>query len=235
MNVSIIIPALNEAEQIESTIRCCHAHDSLGVLSEVIVCDGGSMDQTLEIARASGAECVLSERPGRALQMNHGASRAKGDFLLFVHADTRLPVGWSHCVKESVDKGFEAGCFRLAFDHPSPILRLYGWLTRFDLDFMRFGDQGLFISSDHFHRLGGFREDHRVLEDNEFTRRIRASGIRFDVMKKAAITSARRYLEQGELRLQLIFVAIYTMWRLGVPQDQLVAFYRSKVTNRVPE
>ncbi len=205
------------------------------MIMEFIVCDGGSNDDTLKIAEQVGARCVLSKRPGRAIQMNAGASVANGDILLFVHADTRLPQGWSESLHDATQSGFGAGCYQLGFDHPSFILKLYGWFTRFDMDFMRFGDQGLFILKDNFTKLGGYCEDHRVLEDNEFTRRIQASGVTFKVMEKVAITSPRRYLEQGKIRLQLIFASIYVMWRFGVSQDRLIAFYRRKVTNRVPQ
>ncbi len=235
MKISVIIPALNESEHIAATIESCRENDLLGLLLEIIVVDGGSQDDTAEIARRLGASCVRSARPGRAVQMNEGAKEALGDVLMFVHADTRLPVDWTAFVQRAVENGYRAGCFRLSFGHRSPMLRFYGWLTRFDMDFMRFGDQGMFILAEEFDRLGGYRADHRVLEDNEFTRRIRSSGIKFQVMQEAAVTSPRRYLEQGTIRLQLIFAAIYVMWRRGVKQDTLVAFYRRMVANRVPE
>jgi rSAM/selenodomain-associated transferase 2 len=234
VNVSVIIPALNEADEIAATIEACVISDTKGLIKEIIVSDGGSSDKTVEIAKQSGARCVESQRSGRAIQMNLGASDAKGEILLFVHADTRLPVGWSESISDAIGKGYSAGCFQLGFGHPSYILRVYGWLTRFDMDLVRFGDQGLYILKEHFDKLGGYREDHRVLEDNEFTRRIRAAGIKFKVMEKVAITSPRRYLEQGKIRLQLIFMSIYLMWRLGVSQDNLIAFYRRMVANRVP-
>jgi rSAM/selenodomain-associated transferase 2 len=234
VDISIIIPTLNEADEIAATIQAAFRNDTLGLVREIIICDGGSEDQTLAIAEQMGAISVVSSRPGRAIQMNIGATNAMGDILLFVHADTRLPLGWSESIHDAVQKGFGAGCFQLGFGHPSWILRIYAWFTRFDMDFMRFGDQGLFVLRDHFKHLGGYREDHRVLEDNELTRRLRASGVAFKVMDKSAITSPRRYLEQGKIRLQLIFAAIYFMWRLGVSQDKLIAFYRRSVVNRVP-
>jgi len=235
VNVSVIIPTLNEADEIADTIETCKRNDSLGLITEFIVCDGGSTDDTMKIAAQAGANCIVSKRSGRAIQMNAGAAVAKGDIMLFVHADTRLPNNWSESIINAVANGYGAGCYQLGFGHPSYILKWYGWLTRFDMDFMRFGDQGLFILKENFATLGGFREDHRVLEDNEFTRRIRTSGIKFKVMDKAAITSPRRYLEQGKIRLQCIFAIIYMMWRLGVSQDYLIAFYRRMVANRVPE
>lgn len=235
MKISVVIPALNEAEQLEATIEACVRNDSIGLVHEIIVCDGGSNDGTPEIAKSIGVRCVQSARAGRAIQMNLGASFATGDILMFVHADTRLPLGWSDHVRSAFQDGYNAGGFRLSFGHHSPWLKAYGWFTRFDFDFLRFGDQGLFVKKQTFEDLGGYREDHRVLEDNEFTRRIRARGLRYKVAGAAAVTSPRRYLEHGFVRLQLIFTVIYIKWRLGASQDDLIAYYRRKVSSRVPE
>lgn len=235
MKVSVIIPALNEAEHLLGTIQACLRNDAIGSVHEIIVCDGGSTDDTSKVAISAGARCIESERSGRAVQMNTGASVASGDILMFLHADTQLPSNWTSHIHQAVEEGHLAGCFRLSFGHSSPWLRLYGWVTRFDMDFMRFGDQGLFIVKDAFRELGGYREDHRVLEDNELTRRIRANKLPFKVMAASAVTSPRRYLDQGILRLQIIFTVIYLRWRMGASQDELVAYYRRKVSSRVPE
>lgn len=235
MRISVVIPALNEADQLEATIGACLRNDLNGLLHEIIVSDGGSVDGTPEIAKSNGVRCVQSARPGRAIQMNLGASVATGDILMFVHADTLLPEGWTIHVRKAFEDGYKAGCFRLSFGHHSPWLRAYGWLTRFDFNFLRFGDQGLFISKQDFDDLGGYREDHRVLEDNELTRRIRANGIRFKVAGAEVVTSPRRYLEHGFVRLQFIFTVIYAKWKMGASQDDLIAYYRRKVASRVPE
>jgi rSAM/selenodomain-associated transferase 2 len=234
VSISVIIPALNEAEHIQKSIETVTKHDRAGLVKEIIVIDGNSNDDTVTQAQKAGATVIHSTVPGRAIQMNLGAHHARSEVLFFLHADTLVPDGFSTSIKESIDQGYPAGCFRLSFDHPSPILRFYAWLTRFKMDIMRYGDQGLYINSALFMQSGGFKEDHRVLEDNEFTRRIRSTGIPFKVLKQAAITSARRYLEQGTIRLQLLFTTIYLMWRLGFSQDQMIAFYRKRVKNRVP-
>lgn len=235
MKLTVIIPALNEAEYIQACIKALHDKDSIGMVNEIIVVDGGSQDGTIPLAQEVGATVFRSERSGRALQMNLGAQQASSEVLLFVHADTIVPEGFSTSIRDAIQANYPSGCFRLSFGHPSPALRFYAWLTRFKMDIMRYGDQGLYIQRALFTQLGGFREDHRVLEDNELTRRIRRSGIPFMVLKEAAVTSPRRYLEQGTIRLQLIFSTIYLMWRLGFSQDELISFYRKKVRIRVPE
>lgn len=235
MSISVIIPALNEAEHIQKTIETVQQNDPDKLICEIIVVDGGSKDTTRTIAKENGAVVVQSPRSGRAVQMNLGANQAQSDILFFLHADTLVPDSFSKSILMAVDQEYTAGCFRLSFGHPSPILRFYAWLTRFRMDLMRYGDQGLFIRKEVFIQLGGFMDDHRVLEDNEFTRRIRKSGYRFKVLEQSATTSPRRYLEQGTIRLQVIFMSIYLMWQLGFSQDQMIAFYRKRVKNRVPD
>jgi len=235
VSLTVIIPALNEAEHIQACITALRDKDSIGMVDEIIVVDGGSQDDTIPLAQEAGATVLRSDRSGRALQMNLGAQHASSEVLLFVHADTIVPEGFSTSIREAIQAHYPSGCFRLSFGHPSPVLRFYAWLTRFKMDIMRYGDQGLYIQKSLFTQVGGFREDHRVLEDNELTRRIRRSGISFMVLKEAAITSPRRYLEQGTIRLQLIFSTIYLMWRLGFSQDKMISFYRKKVRIRVPE
>jgi len=235
LNLSVIVPVLNEAEHLAETLRVLRDLDTASFVYEIIVVDGGSTDETVDIAKRSGAMVRKVDQAGRAIQMNVGAKIASGDVLLFVHGDTLMPDYYSDSIKLSLLSGYKSGCFQLRFDHPSMILGFYGWCTRFDLDFMRFGDQGFYITKDEFVRSGGYKEDHRVLEDNELTRRIRKAGVSFKILDRSATTSARRYIEQGVIRLQLIFTAIYIMWRMGRSQDRLISFYRRMVTNRVPE
>ncbi len=235
MTITIIIPALNEAEHIQACIDTIRDNDTVGLVKEIIVVDGGSQDTTISLAQASKTTTIRSNRSGRAIQMNLGAQHASSEYLFFLHADTLVPDRFTASIQGAILEGYPSGCFRLSFGHPSPILRFYAWLTRFKMDIMRYGDQGLYIQKSLFDQLGGFKEDHRVLEDNELTRRIRRSGIAFKVLEKAAITSPRRYIEQGTIRLQLIFTSIYVMWRMGFSQDKMIAFYRKRVQNRVPD
>ncbi len=197
---------------------------------ELILVDGGSTDNTACIAREAGVRCVKSPRKGRAAQMNYGARLAAGRILYFLHADTIPPPDALRKIVTAEGKGASSGCYRLSFDEPSTLMRFYAWFTRFDLLPFRYGDQSLFVRSHLFQRLGGYREDHIVMEDNEFIRRLRQEGS-FVVLADNVVTSARKYRENGFLRLQFIFTLIFILYYLGAGQGTLVSLYRRLISN----
>ena len=230
--LSIVIPTYNEADNIQRLVRyLLESNPSL----EVIVSDGGSADGTQQLARAAGAKVIESPKKGRASQMNAGAAEAVGSILYFLHADTLPPPGFQDAILESCTSESGAGCFRLQFDDDHWFLRANAWLTRFDIDSIRFGDQSLFIRRGLFEQLSGFQEDLLLMEDQEIIRRIRkCTGFR--ILPKSVITSSRKYQENGRYRLQLVFFVIWLLYYLGIPQQQLVRIYnrlirKSKLRN----
>ncbi len=225
--ISVIIPAYNEERQIGATIRYVMERGAPFV-TQIIVSDGGSSDQTIAKAKLAGAEAVLGLCKGRAAQMNHGASFAKGPLLYFLHADTLPPTGFSKDIIDAIAKGFGSGCFMLQFDYPHWFLKANCWFTRFDINAIRFGDQSLFVQKEVFEKCGGFSEKHIVMEDLEIIPRIRKL-CRFTVIKKPVITSTRKYLENGMYKTQAIYFLIYFMYRLGYSQQKLLSTYRRLV------
>lgn len=223
MKISVIIPTYNEADFISETIRQVWDRGKKRI-EEIIVTDGGSSDQTLHKAEASEARVLQCPRKGRAAQMNYGARLAKGDILYFLHADTLPPHGYDTTITEATLKGHQAGCFQLSFDASHKMLQLYARFTRFNIDAFRFGDQSLFIKRDIFSALQGFREDHLVMEDQEIVRRIKYA-YSFTILEDCVITSARKYRENGVVRLQLIFTLIFLLYYLGVSQKKLIRLY----------
>lgn len=228
MELSIIIPAYNEGDIIAKTIRQVKKRAGEYV-AEIIVVDGDSTDDTVSEAASAGAVAVSSPKKGRAAQMNYGANLAKGDILYFLHADSIPPPSFDEQVVRAATRGFGAGCFRLAFDEQHALLDFYAWFTRFDVDAFRFGDQSLFVLREVFSAVGRFSEDHIVMEDNEIVRRIKSS-YSFIVLDDAVKTSARAYIETGVLKLQLIFVLIYTLYFLGIDQDTLARIRRNAIS-----
>jgi len=227
MKISVIIPAYNEEEFIAETISRVMAM-SRNRVEEIIVVDGGSTDSTVQKASKTSAQVVVSPKKGRAAQMNYGAFKAEGDILHFLHADSFPPEDFDLKILNEVKQGNSAGCYRLAFDTDHWLLNFYAWCTRFDIDLFRFGDQSLFIRKDQFWEIGGFREDHVVMEDQEIIKRIKKKDS-FTILPERVITSARKYKENGMLRLQLIFTLIVILYKLGFSQQKLVSVYKRLV------
>lgn len=225
LEASIIIPTYNEAEAIASLLGYLRQAPADEPAPELLVVDGGSTDATVHLARQAGATVLVSPRKGRAAQLNYGARQARGELLYFLHADSYPPPGFLAEVRRAVGQGYGAGCYRLAFDHPHWLLRFSAWCTRLPLTAVRFGDQSLFVRRDLFDRLGGYREDLLVMEDQELVARLRAQAP-FRLLPRAVTTSARKYLANGVFRLQSIFTLIVALYHLGVSQRRLVQLYR---------
>ncbi|MDX5347330.1 MAG: TIGR04283 family arsenosugar biosynthesis glycosyltransferase [Hymenobacteraceae bacterium] len=229
MKISIIIPVFNEADVIEGLIRHLLKTDAEGMICEVLVADGGSTDDTCRVAEQAGATVIKCSSLGRAIQMNEAAGKATGDVLYFLHADTFPPHSFSKRIIAAVSNGAVAGCFRLQFDYRHWFLQANAWFTRFDYDAVRFGDQSLFVTRSVFFDAGKFNESLLLLEDQEIITRIRNYG-KFKILSAAVTTSARKYLQNGIYKLQAIFLLIYLLYRLRLPQPFLFKLYRRLIS-----
>lgn len=218
--ISVIIPALNEAENIRPCLDSITGQP--GPL-EIIVADGGSSDDTAALAQ--GYARVISAPRGRASQMNAAARLAAGDVLLFLHADTRLhPRGLSAIRQTLADKTAAGGTFHLSFDTSAPLFRVYAGFTHLHWLYLHYGDQGIFIRRAVFERLGGYR-DIALMEDIDLLRRMQALGRRA-VLPFPVTTSARRFYRDGLVRNQVKNIFLVLLFALGADPDRLAAWYR---------
>jgi len=219
--ISIIIPTLNEAASITTTLA--HIRNRPDV--EVIVADGDSNDRTAELARATGAEVVYCNQ-GRGKQMNAGAALASGEVLLFLHADTRLPEDFVDHVWQTLREGNTGGAFRLHIEADGWMLRLIesGANVRSRWLQLPYGDQAIFVNASDFFRLNGFQH-WPLMEDYDFCRRLRKTG-RIALAPASVTTSARRWQRLGVLRTTLTNLACVVAFRLGVSPVTLARWYR---------
>lgn len=224
--ISIVIPAYNEEACIARTLETLLAVTAKYADLEIIVCDAGN-DRTAEIVSSFPAVLCRPEK-GRAKQMNAGAALARHGILYFLHADTLPPESFVQDILEAVRSGKKAGCFQMQFDDPHPIMALFGWFTRVPLPICRGGDQSLFITRELFRSIGGFDPDMQVMEDIDIIRRIESRST-FHILDSRVVTSARKYRQNGILRLQAIFGTIHLMYALGADQESIVRFYRENI------
>ncbi|MDZ4808506.1 MAG: TIGR04283 family arsenosugar biosynthesis glycosyltransferase [Bacteroidota bacterium] len=226
--ISIIIPTYNEEESIAKTLNNIQLNGDANLIKEIIVVDGGSTDKTIERASECGVRIIVSQKKGRAAQMNEGAAIASEKILHFIHADSQLPEHFDADVVMAVNKGYEAGCFRLAFNYEHWFLKLNCWFTRFDLSAFHYGDQSLFITRDMFILIHGFNEKFIVFEDLDIILKIKKN-CRFIILKQNIITSARKYVENGIFKMQMVFYLMYILKQLGASQQKLVNVLRSSI------
>jgi rSAM/selenodomain-associated transferase 2/rSAM/selenodomain-associated transferase 1 len=221
LSVSIVIPTLNEAQTIGPTLTSLQ---DTGV--EVIVVDGCSQDRTKEVAQQYGA-LVLSCSPGRAYQMNEGASHATGDVLLFLHADTQLPPDFLTHVRNTLGQpGVVLGAFRLGFGKRGGWgLSCMAWGNNLRSRWLQlpYGDQAFFLKRSVFYNVGGFA-DLPIMEDFELAKRLQKRGF-VRIAPVAIITSPRRWQKLGICRTFLTNRLMTFGYALGISPKRLVQWY----------
>ncbi|MBA2500962.1 MAG: TIGR04283 family arsenosugar biosynthesis glycosyltransferase [Chitinophagaceae bacterium] len=230
MNISIIIPTYNEAENIGKLVRFL-LKNSNNSLADIIVADGGSTDNTREVAAAEGAIVVLTARKGRGAQMNYGASLGKGDVLYFIHADCYPPQSFIIDIEQALQEGYDIGRYRTRFDVDKTILKINAWFTRFDFFMCMGGDQTLFIKRPLFEACDGFNENMKIMEEFEFCKRARQHG-RYKIFSKAVLISARKYETNGWLQVQLANAKVVKMYITGSSQEEMLATYKKMLNYR---
>jgi len=252
--ISIVIPVLNEAENIDKLLSYLIKNSSLENISEIIVVDGGSSDDTMNIVECQVERSrnpnviqssikssstplraqdnfkiqILNSPRGRAKQMNLGAKQATGNILYFLHADSFPPKNFDQLIIDEVNKGNLAGCFKMKFDNPHWWLRLASWLTHFSWRACRGGDQSQFISKDLFDEIEGFDESYVIYEDNILINEL-FKRKQFVVIQEWITTSARLYERKGVWTLQYHFWTIYVKRWFGASADDIYAYYKRHI------
>lgn len=220
--ISIIIPTLNEAKNITQAIATTQHSTNV----EVIVVDGGSQDNTVELTQSLGVKVLFAPK-SRAIQMNLGALAATGDILLFLHADTRLPARFDNLIRDTLTQtDIIAGAFALKIDAALWSLRLIeigvNWRSR-TLQ-MPYGDQAIFLKSTVFHKIGSFPEL-PMMEDFELMRRLKSCG-RIAIIPVPVLTSARRWLQKGIIKTTLMNQIAIIAYLSGVSPEKIKRWYQ---------
>ena len=222
--ISIIIPTLNEAANIQKLLPYLQQY-SQGKIKEIIVSDGGSDDGTLNFADALGAMGHQAAKSGRGAQLAAAAALASSEILYFVHADTIPPSSYVQDIHDALDSGYDFGCYRYRFDSSQLILKINAWFTRFPFIWCRGGDQSLFITRTFYDKIGGFDATQNIMEDFDIILRGKKQGGRFRIMPKNVLVSARKYHCNSYLRVNIANLIVFNMWRLGYEPATLKRTY----------
>ena len=199
---------------------------------EVIVVDGGSRDGTPRAAHPL-SDRVLDAPRGRARQMNAGAEAARGRVLLFLHADTRLPSGWTAMIRDALEtRGHEWGRFDVRLDGLHPMLRVVerAMNLRSRLSGIATGDQAIFVARVAFEAVGGY-PDIALMEDVALSRALRARS-RPACLRAAAVTSSRRWERNGIARTIILMWGLRLRYALGADPDELARRYQDGSATR---
>ncbi|GAB2485830.1 TIGR04283 family arsenosugar biosynthesis glycosyltransferase [Algoriphagus taiwanensis] len=223
LRLSVIIPVLNEEANLRELLPLIRKFGGEFV-EDLIVVDGGSLDQSVAVSRALGAKVLELKEASRAKQMNFGAEQAGGNTLYFVHADTRPLPSFAMDIQEARLRGFRAGCYRYQFDSSHFLLKINSWATRFNGLFSGGGDQTLFISKEFFKELGGFNNDFCLMEDFDLVRRIKKKAS-FYIIPKSIRVSARKYENNSWLRVQLVNLFVFLLFHAGRSPQSLKEIY----------
>jgi rSAM/selenodomain-associated transferase 2 len=218
MSLSVVIPVLDAAAELPACVA------RLGGADELVVVDGGSSDGTAEVAVALGARLVGAPR-GRGLQLAEGARAARGEWLLFLHADTLLGEGWLLAARRHMaEQPGKAACFAFRLDDPDWRARLIerGVALRMRAFALPYGDQGLLISRKLYQEIGGFRAL-PLMEDVDLIRRIGRARLR--TLGVNATTSAERWRRDGWWGRSARNLACLALYRLGVSPARIARFY----------
>ncbi|MEN6463924.1 MAG: TIGR04283 family arsenosugar biosynthesis glycosyltransferase [Syntrophaceae bacterium] len=223
---SVIIPVIHEEALINSTIGHVGTVRA-DVSTEIIVVDGDPEGTTIGVIRDRSVKTAVSEK-GRGNQMNRGAALARGDILIFLHVDTRLPAGAFDLIEAaSGDPACPAGAFDLAIASDRLVYRMLAKVAsrRSRLTRIPYGDQALFFRREYFNSIGGFA-DIPLMEDVEIMRRLKKSGTRIAVIDRPVTTSARRWEKEGVIKCTLRNWLLATLYLSGASPQRLSKFYK---------
>lgn len=224
MTISIIIPTLNEAENIGKLIHFLK-QNSDNTLVEIIVVDAHSVDNTEGVARRAGARVIQSAKRSRAAQMNLGAEEAQGDILYFIHADCFPPETYIIDIQRFIQDGFPMGCYRYRFDSDKFMLKINAFFTRFGFMWCRGGDETFYIKKSIFEAMGGYDDNYVIMEEYDFIRRARQK-YAIKLMPSEALVSARKYETNSWFRVQVANFTVFRMFAKGEAPEQMALTYK---------
>ena len=224
---SIIIPTFNEEHYISSLLKEIETQSAtLPYKIEIIIADGKSSDQTVEICNKFDTNIVYSPK-GRGSQLKKGAVSARGEIFIFLHADLSIPPNMFLFIDKNFIPESDIAVFKMRYSEDKMLFKIYSFFTQFESVFSTFGDQGLVVAKKRYNEIGGFK-DIPVMEDVEFFRKARKSG-HIKKFNEYITASTRKFKERGMIKTQLLsFILIVKYFLGGDPQKIYEIYYKEK-------
>ena len=227
MEISIIIPTLNEGAHIGRLIE--RLLSNITETCEIIVVDGGSTDNTIEICEENNAT-ILHSSPSRAIQQNLGARAAKYSYLYFVHADTLPPVTIQEDLKACIDNGCLAACYRSKYESKSPLLKVNAFFTRFYWLVSRGGDQSLLVKKEVFFANDGFDETFVIMEEYPLIEKLMKLK-NLTIIPKGMLISTRKYNNRSWFKVSRANYRAFKLYKKGADPKRIRKVYKDSLKN----
>jgi rSAM/selenodomain-associated transferase 2 len=222
---SIVIPALNEKENLSELLPSIAGAAALHAYEVLVVLAPQNTDGSEDLPGGDAVQFMFCPLAGRGVQMNYGAARARGQVLVFLHADTRIPSDFFGAMDQVRNRGNQAGLFAFDFYPPSPLLKINAYFTAKKGLFTGAGDQCLFIEKTPFDALGGFNPEQVLMEDFEFFDRMKKADISYGISPSRLLVSARKYQYNSYLRVNAVNMILFSLYKMGVRPARLKKVY----------
>jgi rSAM/selenodomain-associated transferase 2 len=225
MMISVIIPVLNEAENLKRLLP--YLKQISDDNTEILVCVSvESTDESVDICKEHDVLYIQTNAADRATQMNAGAESSHGDVFCFLHADVTPPAEFTSHIRNTMSQGYKFGIFAYRFDSPEKCLAINAWFTQRKGVFSGGGDQIHFVEKQLFYELGKYDERCGFMEDFRFFSKIKTYNITYCIIKDTALVSARKYSTNSYIRVNIANLLIFIFYKMDVPGKVLKKMYK---------
>ncbi len=222
--ISIIIPTLNEEENLTKLLPYLNKHKSF--TTEIVVADAcKTSDSTVEVCDQHDVVRIVCDQCSRAAQMNKGANVAKGEIVYFLHADARPPESFEKDILSTLSESYDFGIFSYRFDSESILLSLNAKFTKRKGLFAGGGDQSIFMKKSTFNALGNFDTSYCIMEDFKLFHKAKKQDLKYRVVPNDVVVSARKYEKNSYLRVNFSNLVAFTMYHLGMKPEKIKKAY----------
>jgi len=221
LSLDIIIPALNEYQNLKILIPYLKQHLTNNDTKIIVVDAANSNDNTEQLCLQQDTFYLKSKHNQRAAQMNAGAQQSEADCILFLHADVMPPTTFYEDIYSMLSLNFDFGLFAYRLDSARFLLKINSYFTQFDMIMAGGGDQCQFMTKECYTKLKGYNENYEIMEDFEFFERLKKSSFKYGICQSQALVSARKYNDKLWLKVNLTNLLLFVKFKMGASPESL--------------